>query len=284
MPNAKPPPNQLATAFPSPAKINLFLRVLGRRDDGYHELHTHYQFLDFADSLSFSVTAEPTIRRIDQHRFALPELDLSLRAARLLQQRIRGRTKPGVTITLQKRIPPGSGLGGGSSNAATTLLALNRLWGVGLGNAELAALGLELGVDVPVFVRGVAAQARGRGEILTPQDAVECWVCLYLAAVEVATAEVFSKWIQQISQTKSSTDFQVNDLEPICAALYPEVAALIRHLAKHGEARLSGSGGAVYASFADPAAAQRAVEDAPPNCRAVLTHSRNRHPLVGYTA
>ena len=154
--------------FPAPAKINRFLRVLGRRADGYHQLETLFQFLEFADTLSFETLAQPRIRRIDRHDFELPEADLSICAAKLLQATVPEAAGRGVTITLRKVIPPGSGLGGGSSNAATTLLALNHLWQLGLTRRRLAALGLQLGADVPVFVHGRAARASGIGEVLAP--------------------------------------------------------------------------------------------------------------------
>ena len=272
--------------FPAPAKINRFLRVLGRRADGYHQLETLFQFLEFADTLSFETLAQPRIRRIDRHDFELPEADLSICAAKLLQTTVPEAAGRGVTITLHKVIPPGSGLGGGSSNAATTLLALNHLWQLGLTRRRLAALGLQLGADVPVFVHGRAARASGIGEVLAPCNPApaERWLCVCLPPVKVSTARVFSHpQLLPESQTRDP-DRTGNDLEPVTTLLYPEVAAALAHLRRYGDARMSGSGAAVYAEFDSRAQATRAAEAAtrlPGGLRGIVTRSVNRHPLLG---
>ena len=271
--------------LPAPAKINRFLRVIGRRADGYHQLETLFQFLEFADTLSFETLAQPRIRRIDRHDFELPEADLSICAAKLLQATVPEAAGCGVTITLRKVIPPGSGLGGGSSNAATTLLALNHLWQLGLTRRRLAALGLQLGADVPVFVHGRAALASGIGEVLAPcnPDPAERWLCVCLPPVTVSTARVFSHpQLRPESQTRDP-DETGNDLEPVTTLLYPEVAAALAHLRRYGDARLSGSGAAVYAEFDSRAQATRAAEAAaqlPGDFRGIVTRSVNRHPLL----
>ncbi len=285
--------------LPAPAKINRFLHLTGRRADGYHELETLFQFLDFADTLSFEALPRPRIRRIDRHDFALPDEDLSIRAARLLQETFPAAGKRGVAITVQKTIPPGSGLGGGSSNAATTLLALNHLWQLGLSRRRLAGLGLELGADVPVFVHGRAALGRGIGEQLEPANPAERWLCLCLPPVQVSTARVFSH--AQLDPgprgrrpAVGDADETGNDLEAVASLLYPEVGEALAQLRRHsaagadgagagaGAARMSGSGGAVYAEFDTRAEAQRAAAQLPADFTAVVTRSRNRHPMLDF--
>ena len=272
--------------LPAPAKINRFVRVTGRRADGYHQLETLFQFLEFADIMRFEVSQQPRIRRIDRHDFELPEQDLSVRAARLLQTTIPAAAARGATITLLKKIPPGSGLGGGSSNAATTLLALNHLWRLDLPRTRLAELGLQLGADVPVFVHGRAALATGIGEILEPFDPPEQWLCVCLPPVHVSTARVFSHLplkpaTEPVAGNADKIDDTLgNDLEPVTAKLYPEVATALAHLRRYADARLSGSGAAVYASFDSREQAEHAAAQLPDELPAFVTHSRNRHPLV----
>ncbi len=274
----------------APAKINRFLRVTGRRADGYHQLETLFQFLEFADSMRFEVSEQPHIRRIDRHDFELPEQDLSIRAARLLQATIAEADVRGATITLQKKIPPGSGLGGGSSNAATTLLALNYLWRLGLPRSRLAELGLQLGADVPVFIHGRAALATGIGEILKPSNPAEQWLCVCLPPVHVSTARVFSHRqlkpsAGHVADNADKIDDTIgNDLEPITAMLYPKVATALAHLRIYADARLSGSGAAVYAGFDSREQAEHAVAQLPDDLPGFVTHSRNRHPLVDFPA
>ena len=277
--------------LPAPAKINRFVRVTGRRDDGYHQLETLFQFLEFADTMRFEVSQQPRIRRIDRHDFELPEQDLSVRAARLLQATIPEAATRGATITLLKKIPPGSGLGGGSSNAATTLLALNHLWRLGVPRTRLAELGLQLGADVPVFVHGRAALATGIGEILEPFDPPEQWLCVCLPPVQVSTARVFSHLplksaAESVAEPVAGNADKIddtlgNDLEPVAAMLYPEVATALAHLRRYADARLSGSGAAVYAAFDSREQAEHATAQLPDDLPAFVTRSRNRHPL-GY--
>ncbi|MGI9310470.1 MAG: 4-(cytidine 5'-diphospho)-2-C-methyl-D-erythritol kinase [bacterium] len=271
--------------LPAPAKINLFLRVTGWRADGLHELETRFQFLEIADTLRFEVLPHG-IRRIDRHDFALPAEDLIVRAAKLLQAHCPRAAERGVAITLRKIIPPGSGLGGGSSNAATTLLALNHLWGLELSRERLAELAPRLGADVAVFVRGRAAHARGVGEMLTPFDSPERWLCVCLPPVQVSTAEVFAR-VKMEPRTDDDDDANAddgarNDLEPIAAALHPQVADALARLQRCGDARMSGSGGAVYAAFDSHAQAMHAAVSMPRELRARVTRSINRHPLLDF--
>ncbi len=267
--------------LPAPAKINLFLHVLRRRGDGYHDVRTLFQFLDFGDTLVFEAIDQPDIQRIDRHGFALPVEDLIIRAAKLLRAAYPQAAARGTVITVHKRIPPGSGLGGGSSCAATTLLALNRLWRLGASVPQLAELGRQLGADVPVFIRGRAALASGIGATLTPCNPPQCWLCLAVPPVQVSTAEVFAHPALRCDASRpAAAGAADNDLAPVAALLHPEVGAALAALGAHGEARMSGSGGAVYARFATRQQAGIAAAGLPASLNAFVTRSRNRHPLA----
>lgn len=272
--------------WPAPAKLNLMLRVVGRRADGYHLLQTVFQFLDYGDELAFRVTGDGRVRRAREVTDVPPEADLTLRAARLLQE-ATGCAR-GVEIQLHKRIPVGGGFGGGSSDAATTLLALNELWGTGLGPADLAALGLRLGADVPVFVHGRAAWAEGVGEVLTPVDLPEPWYLVVVPPVSVSTAEVFRAYAEERRLTPPSAARTIrdlragyggNDLETVVRRRYPEVERAFEWLGKHGQPRMTGSGGGVFAEIADPAAGRRALDDLPAGYSGFVARGMNRHPL-----
>ena len=235
--------------WPAPAKLNLFLHVTGRRADGYHTLQTLFQFLDLADDLSFAITHDGQVTRAT----ALPGVpeasDLCVRAARMLQE-ASGCTR-GVRISLTKRLPMGGGLGGGSSDAATTLLALNHLWDTHLPVSEVAALGLRLGADVPVFVHGHAAWAEGIGEQLTPTDLPQPWYVVLAPPVHVSTAAVFqSSELTRSTPAITIRDFHAglgrNDLEPVVRRLYPEVDKALKWLTNYGPARMTGSGACVF--------------------------------------
>ena len=250
--------------LPAPAKLNLFLHITGRRPDGYHALQTLFQFLDYGDELSFRVRPELELS------CDLPELvsddNLILKAARLLQEKT-GCTK-GTHIHLLKRLPMGGGVGGGSSDAATTLLALNRLWELGLSEDELAVLGLKLGADVPVFVLGRAAFAEGVGEILTPVQPPEFWYLILKPDCHVNTAEMFgherltrdSPVIKVCAALETYEEQRrqnqlCNDFEPLVRQLYPEVETCIQLLDNAGnssirQAMMSGSGACVFAPYA----------------------------------
>lgn len=238
--------------LPAPAKLNLFLHITGRRPDGYHNLQTVFQLLDYGDTLGFTPLPEPRLE------FSCSEPDLAgsdnlvLQAARLLQP---SATVPaGCRIHLDKRLPAGGGLGGGSSDAATTLLALNQLWRCALPDSTLRALGLQLGADVPVFLSGHSAWAEGVGEILQPLDLPERWYVVLSPACHVATARIFS----HPSLTRNSAPLRMpafpflgskNDCESVTCLLYPEVRAALDWLGGHAEARMTGTGSSVFASF-----------------------------------
>jgi len=282
LPNSRTPLTLL-----SPAKINLFLHVTGRRADGYHELETLFQFLDFADTLHFEALDQPCISRIDLHDFALPDEDLSIQAARLLQAAYPQSADLGVTITVNKVIPPGAGLGGGSSNAATTLLALNHLWQLGLTRCKLAELGLQLGADVPIFVRGRSALARGIGEIFEPFDCVEQWFCVCLPTVCVSTEKVFSHpQLRRNHPAIRPGDYESgrtsNDLETVTALIYPGIAEALAQLRHFGNVRMSGSGSALYIGFGSRDQAEHTAAQLPGHLNGFVTRSLNQHPHLDF--
>lgn len=249
------------SAWPAPAKINLFLHVCGRRADGYHELQTLFQFLDFGDELEFQPREDGAIRLTGGLTGVAHEDDLVVRAARLLQR--ASRTPQGADIQLRKRIPAGAGLGGGSSDAATTLAVLNRLWNVNLAAAELAKLGLQLGADVPIFLHGHAAWAEGVGEKLSDVDLADQWILLIMPEVSVSTAAVFTdpdlpRATPRIQADQYRFASTRNDCEPLVRRLYPVVDQALTSLSKFAPARMSGTGAAAFACFPDRASAQAA--------------------------
>ena len=269
--------------WPAPAKLNLFLHITGRRTDGYHLLQTVFQFLEQGDSLDFSLREDGHIRRSTGPAEVSAEDDLAVRAARLLQR--KSGTPLGVDIGLRKNLPLQAGLGGGSSDAATTLMALNELWGTGLQAAALAALGLELGADVPVFLGGRAAWAEGVGEILTPLELPEPWFLVVDPGCRVSTREIF----QAPELTRNSAPITIagfragqgrNDFEPTVRARYPEVSEALDWLAAHAEARLTGSGACVFAAFADAGQARKVAEALPRKWQSFVARGCNRSPLM----
>jgi 4-diphosphocytidyl-2-C-methyl-D-erythritol kinase len=280
-----------AHAFPAPAKLNLMLRVLGRRADGYHLLETVFRFLDYGDELRIGVRDDGVIRGVHTLPGVLSGDDLSLRAARLLKQATG--TPLGADIELLKRLPLGAGLGGGSSDAATVLLALNKLWNTGLDRERLQALALTLGADVPVFVFGESAFAEGIGEMLTPIPLQPAWYVVLTPAVNVATTRVFahpdlkrnSKTIKiQAFSVGGLAKHAVNDLEPLVCRLYPDVAHHLDWLKQHGTALMTGSGSAVFASFDTEALARGAMAQLPKTMSGFVARGLDRHPLreLGY--
>lgn len=247
--------------FLAPAKLNLFLHITGRREDGYHLLQTLFQLLDYGDVLSYRLSDTPAIIPEYQLVGVPQEQDLILRAAHLLQGHCE--IGQGVRITLDKRLPMGGGLGGGSSDAATTLLALNYLWGCGLSTAALAEIGLQLGADVPVFVNGQSAWAEGVGQDLEAVTLPEAWYLVLNPQVNVSTAEVFAD-AQLIRDCPPITirDFLAgqgrNVCQPIVTARYPEVMAALEALAKFAPAMMTGTGASVFARFNSESAASAA--------------------------
>lgn len=267
---------------PAPAKLNLFLHVTGRRADGYHLLQTAFRLLDFADTLDFDLRDDGCISRHCALAGVAEADDLTVRAARLLQAHTG--CSLGAEITVHKRLPMGGGIGGGSSDAATTLIALNRLWGTGLSRAELQTLGLQLGADVPVFIFGRDAFAEGIGEAL---QAVElppaCYVLLF-PGITVPTAAVFSaqdltRNTAPIKMADFVTGTTGNNLQAVACRLYPQVQAAIDWLQVHSPARMTGSGSCVFAQLDSESQADRIVASCPSGWKAWKVRSLARHPL-----
>jgi 4-diphosphocytidyl-2-C-methyl-D-erythritol kinase len=274
--------------WPAPAKLNLFLHITGRRADGYHELQTVFQFLDFCDSLQVEVTRDSRLRRVTAVAGLDEESDICLRAARLLQT--TAGVARGADIHLHKKIPMGGGLGGGSSDAATTLLALNRVWGIDFDIERLAKLGLQLGADVPVFIHGRAAWAEGVGERLQPVELPEPWYLIIAPAVQVSTAEIFqapdlTRDCPPITIRHFLAGTGLNVCEPVVRSRYPQVATALDWLAAHTEARMTGTGACVFGRFQTQPEAQNVLEffrvDRPLQAgSAFIAQGLNRSPLL----
>ncbi len=268
--------------LPAPAKLNLMLHITGRRDDGYHLLETVFQFIDLCDWLEFEATDDGKIARRQTNSPVAATDDILLRTARLLQSRHDvGR---GVNIGIEKQIPVGGGLGGGSSDAATCLLALNQLWELGLGLDQLASIGLELGADVPVFVGGKAAWASGIGEQLQP---VELELPIYLVidpGIEVSTAQIFAA--QELTRNCDPLTIRAflrgsgsNVCEPVVRNLYPQVGAAMDWLSQYGDAKMSGTGACVFAAFDSLERAEEVKSRVPENWTAFVARAMNRNPV-----
>ncbi len=259
--------NRTPLTLLSPAKLNLFLHITGRRADGYHNLQTLFQLLDYGDTLHFTPRPDNTITLEPSLPGVAAEHNLILRAARQLQPLATGA--PGVDIRLEKRLPLGGGLGGGSSNAATALVALNHLWQCGQSTRQLQALGLSLGADVPVFVQGRSAWAEGVGEQLSPLSLPDRWYLVLTPDCRVSTAEIFA----HKDLTRGTPDITVaafleqggrNDCQNLVRRLYPAVDEALDWLCKTaGNARLTGTGASVFASFDSAEAAHRILAKAP---------------------
>ncbi len=269
--------------WPAPAKLNLFLHITGRRADCYHLLQTLFQFLDYGDLLDFELRADNRILRSGGFTHIPEADDLTVRAARLLQARVAaGR---GVVVHLHKQLPEGGGLGGGSSDAATTLVALNQLWEAGLSDQELAQLGLELGADVPLFILGRAAWAEGIGELLTPEQPPEPWFLVIQPPCKISTREMF----QAPELTRNSPAITIsgfyagagrNDFEPLVRKRYPEVAQALDWLGQWTPARLTGCGACVFGVFDQEIAARNVMQALPEDWRGFTARGCNRSPLL----
>ncbi len=271
-----------ARSWPAPAKLNLFLHITARRADGYHLLQTVFQFLDYGDTLRFKLRTDGRIERRGGPASVSAAEDLSVRAARLLQRSCA--CSQGVDIELDKRLPMGGGLGGGSSDAATVLMVLNRLWNCGLDEDALAALGLALGADVPVFVRGRAAWAEGVGERLEPVVLPEPWFLVIKPAVEVATAAIFNA----PELTRDCPPIKIPDFlagagtnvcEPVVRKAYPEVAEALDWLQARAPARLTGTGSCLFAAFETREAAEGVLRALPKHWHGFTARGANRSPL-----
>jgi 4-diphosphocytidyl-2-C-methyl-D-erythritol kinase len=270
------------TSWPAPAKLNLFLHVTGRRTDGYHQLQTLFQLIDLCDSIDIAVTDDGRIERPVGPANVRPEEDLTLRAARALKSATG--TRRGAILQVHKRIPQGGGLGGGSSDAATALLALNHLWDTGLRLDELAGLGVELGADVPVFVQGFSAWAEGVGERLTPVEIPRSWYLVIFPGVGISTREVF----QSPELTRNSPLITIraffesggrNDCESVVRARSTEVADAFEWLGRSHPAHLTGTGSCVFAALGTCAEAQQLAAQVPERWTSFVARGLNVSPL-----
>jgi 4-diphosphocytidyl-2-C-methyl-D-erythritol kinase len=282
---------------PAPAKLNLFLHVNGRRPDGYHLLQTVFQLLDHGDTLHFQLRSDSAIRRVTDMPGVPEQQDLIVRAATLLQAEVVRRTgvlPPGVDISIDKRLPMGGGLGGGSSDAATTLMVLNRLWQAALTRDELMALGLPLGADIPFFIFGETAFAEVVGEALQPVFAPENWYLVIEPGVAVPTAKIFcaedltrntkavriTDFSRHLDNRNDLSGFGKNDLQQVASQLFAPVAEAIKWLGSYGEARMTGSGACVFCEFSSEEKADAVLQQLPAIWTGWKAKAQNRHPLV----
>jgi len=268
--------------LPAPAKLNLMLHITGRREDGYHNLQTLFQFLDYGDQLQFDALSSAEIEVISDLSGIPNEDNLIYRAALLLQQ--HSNCQQGARIHLEKILPMGAGLGGGSSDAATTLIALNQLWNLNIELAELAGLGLQLGADVPVFVRGYAAWAEGIGEQLTAVTLPEFWYLVLTPDCHVSTAEIFSH--KELTRNTSAITIAAalkgggrNDCEAVVSTLYPQVKQALIWLNQFAAARMTGTGASIFASFETQDQAQQVLDQLPATLRGFIAQGENISPL-----
>ena len=272
-----------SSAWPAPAKLNLFLHVVGRRADGYHLLQTLFRFVDHGDVLHFSPRDDGEVVLATPIPGVPAESDLTVRAARLLQA--ESGSRQGVTISLEKRLPMGGGLGGGSSDAATVLLGLNHLWQLGFSRERLQALGLRLGADVPIFVYGRNAFAEGIGERFSPVDLPARWYVVLEPPVQVPTLDIFrSPALRRDTPAVAAHDwhpgFGANDLEPVATALHPVLAEYIGWLSGFTHARMTGSGACIFAEFERRSEAEAVLAQLPGGMRGWAAAGLAAHPLA----
>lgn len=274
----------------APAKLNLFLHVTGRRADGYHLLQSVFQLIDFSDQMHFDVSDDDAILRITEVAGVPPESDLIVRAARLLQStaRARGQHVPGARIAIDKKLPMGGGLGGGSSDAATTLIVLNALWQTGFTRAELMQMGVTLGADVPFFLLGQNAFVEGIGERLTPLTTPQAWFVVIHPGVSIPTPLIFSapdltrdtKAVKMLDFSDSPDGFGKNDLQFVAARAFPPVADALKWLSDFGEARMTGSGACVFGSYRTEQQADWVLQHVPDKWRGWKAKAMSAHPLA----
>ena len=274
--------NTATLSLPAPAKLNLFLHVTGQRDDGYHTLQTLFQFLDYGDTLHFSSRSDGKIALLSDLPGVDAEDNLIVRAARLLKE--ASSTPLGADIKLDKILPMGGGIGGGSSDAATTLLGLNHLWQTGLSIDQLAELGIRLGADVPVFVRGHAAWAEGVGEQLTPVELEEPWFLVVAPDCPVSTAEIFSD--ERLTRNSSPITLAAfvagggrNDCLPVVTTRYPEIRNTLILLNKYCEAKMTGTGSCLFGAFPNEREADKVRARLPATLRSFVARGCNVSPL-----
>jgi len=282
---------------PAPAKLNLFLHVTGRRADGYHLLQTVFQLIDRGDLLHFTLRDDEAIRRVTDVPGVPEETDLIVRAARLLQAEVirrTGRTPAGVDIAIDKILPMGGGLGGGSSDAATTLMALNTLWQAGLSQQELMAMGLPLGADIPFFLFGRTAFAEGVGEALQAVDGPDCWYLVIEPGVSVPTAKIFTSehltrntplvimadFSRHYAKRSQSSGFGKNDLQQVASRLFPPVAEAVEWLGAYGDARMTGSGACVFCAFDSEEQVDAVLAKVPAAWNGWKAKALERHPML----
>ena len=281
---------------PAPAKLNLFLHVVGRRPDGYHLLQSVFQLIDRSDTLHFDLRDDDRIVRTTDVPGVPEEHYLIVRALRALQAeyaRRHGRLPPGISVAVDKRLPMGGGLGGGSSDAATALMAANHLWQAGLTDAELIALGLPLGADIPFFLFGETAFAEGVGEALQAVPGPDCWYVVIEPGVAVPTVAIFtapdltrdtkaitiSDFSRRHVESNDLIGFGKNDLQDVAARLFPPVAEAIEWLGSYGAARMTGSGSCVFCAFSTEQEAERVLKQVPTRWRAWKAKALQRHPM-----
>ncbi len=281
---------------PAPAKLNLFLHVNGRRADGYHLLQTVFQLVDHGDLLHCDVRTDGAIRRTTEVPGVPEEQDLIVRALVLLRAehlRRHGVPPPGIDVAIEKRLPMGGGLGGGSSDAATALMAANALWRSGLGRADLMALALPLGADIPFFIFGETAFAEGVGEALQAVEVPDCWYVVIEPGVAVPTAAIFcsehltrntkpvriADFSRHLMSRTDLSGFGKNDLQSVACSLFPPVAEAITWLAQYGDARMTGSGACVFCALPSESEADAVLAKVPRIWTAWKAKSLARHPL-----
>ena len=282
---------------PAPAKLNLFLHVNGRRADGYHLLQTVFQLVDHGDTLHFTLRDDEQIRRTTDLPGVPEQQDLIIRAATLLQAEVLRRTgnlPRGVDIAIDKVLPMGGGLGGGSSDAATALMALNTLWQGGLTREELMALGLPLGADIPFFIFGENAFAEGVGEAMRPVATPDCWYVVIEPGVQVPTAAIFcaegltrnteavtiADFSRHLAKSNSANGFGKNDLQQVASSLFKPVADAVEWLSAYGEARMTGSGACVFGAFSTKEEADEVLSNVPSVWSAWKAKALSQHPLI----
>ncbi|WP_193393239.1 4-(cytidine 5'-diphospho)-2-C-methyl-D-erythritol kinase [Ventosimonas gracilis] len=275
-------PAQAELVLPAPAKLNLFLHVIGQREDGYHHLQTLFQFLDYSDEIGLACRQDGQIILHTPLAGVEGKDNLLVRAAKRLQEQSGCRL--GADLWLNKRLPQGAGLGGGSSDAATVLQGLNRLWQLNLSSEQLAALGLQLGADVPVFIHGKAALAFGVGEQLQPVDLPEPWFVVAVPPVSISTAAVFSDPNLRRNSPKLSADQLLsmpwrNDCEPVVLARYPQVRRALAMLPAQAEFRLTGTGACLFSGFAKKEDADRMLRLFAVELKGFVAKGLNRSPL-----
>ncbi|RZA35723.1 MAG: 4-(cytidine 5'-diphospho)-2-C-methyl-D-erythritol kinase [Lysobacteraceae bacterium] len=281
---------------PAPAKLNLFLHVLGRRADGYHLLQSVFQLIDHGDTLHFDLRDDERIVRATCVPGVPEEQDLIVRALRLLQAeyaRRHGRLPPGIEVAVEKILPMGGGLGGGSSDAATALMAANHLWQAGLTQQELMDLGLPLGADIPFFLFGETAFAEGVGEALQAVPGPDCWYVVLEPGVAVPTPAIFSAadltrdtkpvtiadFSRSLIVSGKQLGFGKNDLQDVAERLFPPVAEAVEWLGRHGDARMTGSGACVFCAFSSEREAEQVLAQVPERWKAWKAHSLKSHPM-----